>query len=195
MRGRSVIFAALVSLLAACARQSSEAPAAVRIAPGLALSLPAPDALGRRVEASQMLTARYGDQSFLFEGHLSATPERFLMVGLDPMGRELLRITWTPAGVDYEAAPWVPSIMRPESILLDIVLLYWPDDVVRRMVTAAGGSVDITPRRRSFRTGGKEVMRADYQPDEDGNPWSGRLHYSNLAWGYSLDIQTVETRP
>ncbi|PKU24599.1 DUF3261 domain-containing protein [Telmatospirillum siberiense] len=183
-----------MSILAACA--SEPAPVApVKVAPDLSLTLPRLNDLGRRVEASQMLIAHYGEQSYPFEGRLSATPERFLMVGLDPMGRELLRITWTPGGVEYSAAPWVPNSMRPENILVDIVLLYWPEDVVRAMLVRAGATLESGPRSRSILAGGREVMRADYQPVSGDSPWTGRLHYSNLAWGYSLDIQTVETRP
>jgi hypothetical protein len=193
---RAAVAVTLMLALAACGGGAVGVPAApVRIAPDLALTLPQPGDLGRNVEANQLLTAHYGDQSFVFEGRLSATAERFLMVGLDPLGRELLRITWTPSGLDYVTAPWLPAGLQPENMLADIVLLYWPEDTVRRILASSGGTLVSGPHSRVVLAGGKEVMRADYQPRDGENPWTGRLNYRNLAWGYELDIQSSEVRP
>lgn len=193
---RAIGSALLMLALAACRTEPADMTVApIPIAPDLAMTLPRPDDLGRSVEATQLLTARYGAQSFVFEARLSATPDRFLMVGLDPMGRELLRITWSPSGLYYQAAPWLPAGLRPENMLADIVLLYWPETVVRRTLAAAGGTLVSGPHSRLVMAGGKEVMRADYQPVAGESPWTGRLHYRNLAWGYELDIQSSEVRP
>lgn len=193
---RAIGFSLLLLALAACSRGSADmAPAPVRIAPDLMVTLPSPDDLDRTVEASQLLTASYGEQSFVFEARLSANRERFLMVGLDPMGRELLRVNWTRTGLDYTVAPWVPAGLRPEHMLADIVLLYWPEDAVRRALAPSGGTLVSGARSRLVTIGEKEVMRADYQPASGDDPWTGRLHYRNLAWGYELDIQSSEVRP
>ncbi len=193
---RAIGFALLMLALAACSSGPAEMTAApIRIAPDLAVTLPWPDELGRNVEATQLLTASYGAQSFVFEVRLSANSERFLMVGLDPMGRELLRVTWTRKSLDYEVAPWVPGGLRPENMLADIVLLYWPEESVRRALAPSGGVLVSGPHSRLVTIGGKEVMRADYQPAAGDDPWSGRLHYRNFAWGYELDIQSSEAPP
>jgi hypothetical protein len=39
------------------------------------------------------------------------------------------------------------------------------------------------------------VVTADYQPTVPDDPWSGRQHYRNLAWGYELEIETAEPNP
>lgn len=200
MRGGRLIIRRLglviLLLLGACATHS-ERPAteSVQIAPNLTLAMPRPGDLGRSFEVVQLVTARYGDQTYVFEGHLSATPERFLMIGLDTTGRRALTITWTDAGITYEAAPWVPAQLHPENILADMVLLYFPDAVIGRALAASGGTVATTPTRRSIVADGKEIVIADYQPTVPGEPWSGRQHYRNLAWSYDLDIQTAEPSP
>lgn len=183
-------------LLAACATHSAEPSAgSVRIAPDLLLVMPHPADLGRSFEVAQLVTAHYGDQSYVFEGHISATPERFLMIGLDTTGRRAMTITWTNAGITYDAAPWIPSQLRPDNILADMVLLYFPDAVVGRALAESGGTVASTATRRSVVADGKEIVIADYQPTTPGVPWSGRQHYRNLGWGYDLEIQTAETSP
>jgi uncharacterized protein DUF3261 len=186
----------LALMLAACATHPAAPSAnAVQIAPNLTLAMPRPGDLGRSFEVAQLVTAHYGDQAYVFEGHLSAKPERFLMIGLDTTGRRALTITWTDAGITYEAAPWVPAELRPENILADLVLLYFPDAVIGQALAASGGTVATSPSRRSIVADGKEIVIAEYQPTVPGEPWSGRQHYRNLAWGYELDIQTAEPSP
>jgi hypothetical protein len=186
-----VVVAVLLGLtLSACATPPPEpAPGSVRVAPGLVLVLPKPSDLGRRLEASQLITAHYGDQTFVFEGHLSATPDRLLLLGLDPMGRKALSVTWTDAGIHAETAPWLPEQLHPENMLADIVMLYWPEESVRNALVNSGGTLAVGAHFRSITTGDKEVIRADYSGDD---PWNGTLRYRNIAWGYGLEVQSVE---
>ena len=186
----------LVLMVASCATHSA-GPVAdkVQVAPTLTLVMPRPVDLGRTFEVSQLVTAQYGDQTYVFEGHLSAKPDRFLMIGLDTTGRRALTITWTDSGISYEAAPWVPAKLRPENILADMVLLYFPDAVIGKALAGSGGTVTTSASQRVIEADGKEAITADYQPAVSGDPWSGHQHYRNLAWGYELDIQTAEPTP
>jgi hypothetical protein len=185
---RFLLLAALA--LAGCAAAPPPLPpGSVRVAPGLVLVLPQPAELGRSLEATQLVTAHYGAQTFVFEGHVSATPERLLLVGLDPMGRKALSVTWSASGIQAETAPWLPEQLHPENMLADLVLLYWPEAVVRRGLAGSGGTVTSGARSRSIGLDGQELIHADYGQDD---AWTGSLHYRNLAWGYGLDVQSAE---
>ncbi len=169
-----------------------QSPGPVTIAPGVTMDLPFTRVPGRAVDAVQRVTAHYQDRTVVFEGRISATPERFLLVSLDTLGRRAMTVTWTAAGVHAEAAPWLPASVRAENMLADIVLIYWPEAAVRAALT--GASLEVTAGRRSVRSrSGGEVVRIDYGTGVSG-PWSGLLHLHNLAWGYGLDIQSQETR-
>jgi hypothetical protein len=157
--------------------------------------LPRPGDLGRNIEATQLVTAHYGDQTMVFEGHISITPARLLLVVVDSLGRRALSITWNDAGVTYDRAPWLPPTVRPENMLADIVLLYWPASVVGQALASSGGTLVEAPGARSILTAGKEVIHADYQSDSDSEAWGGHAHYRNLPWGYDLDIQSVLATP
>ena len=41
---------------------------------------------------------------------------------------------------------------------------------------------------------GAQILRAEYQ-DGAGAPWSGKLRYRNDAWGYDIEVQSVELTP
>ncbi len=189
----SLIPLAFIMLLAACASAPTETPTnIVPLAPNLTLTLPNPATLGRTVEATQMVTAHYGDQVFAFEAHINATQNHFLLVGLDLMGRKLMTIDWTPNDIHYETASWVPPTLHPENILGDIVLLYWPAMIVQQSLS--GGKLVATAHNRTIVQDNKKIWQADYNP-QTKNIWDTTIVYRNLAWGYHFEIQSVETSP
>ncbi|WP_448207154.1 DUF3261 domain-containing protein [Azospirillum sp. sgz302134] len=182
----------LVLLLGACAAMPSEMDArAPMIGPRQRLALPRPADLGRSVEAAQLITARRGGDTFVFEGHVSVTPERFMLVGLDTLGRRAMTVTWTDAGVEVETAPWLPEGVRPGAMLADLVVLYWPEAVVRQALAPAVADLVADATSRTVRADGKDLLRAAYGWPA-GGPWTGTLRYTNLAWGYDIEVQSQE---
>ncbi len=193
---RCLLALCCAALLSACAAsQPSQEPVVdgvVRVAPHLSLVLPKPSSLGRTLEATQLVTAHYGDQTYVFEGHISASGNTLVLLGLDTLGRRAMTLTWSDNGLKTETAPWLPNQLRPENMLADIVMLYWPDDQVNAALAPSGGRLVANKRSRAIFDRDGEVMHADYSSDD---PWNGSLSYRNLAWGYGLDVQSVETRP
>jgi hypothetical protein len=166
----------------------------VTVAPGIAFSLPPPATLGRSVEAQQLVTARYRDETFVFETRISVTPARLLVVGTDMLGRRAMTIEWTGDDLKVEAAPWMPAELRARNVIADIMLLHWPENAVR-----AGVAPEATMRatglgHRVFAVAGRDMIRIDRTDGVPGR-WSGRWTYRNLGWGYDLDIQSIEATP
>ena len=157
----------------------------VTVAPGITLDLPRPGDLGRSVEAVQMVTARHGDDRFVFEGRLSVGPERLLLVGSDSLGRRALTVSWSRGRMEVERAAWLPDSLHPENILADIVLLYWPEAVVRRHLSGAGLTRTATGRAID------DVIAVSWL----GDPWNGTATLRNSAWDYTLEVRSVEVGP
>jgi hypothetical protein len=110
------------------------------------------------------------------------------------MGREAMRIHWTQAGIVAEKAPWVPENLRPENMLADIVILYWPEAVVAQALAASGGTILSEPGLRSIRLDGKELIHAEFQ-SPGADPWNNKARFHNLSRDYALDIQSRLLRP
>jgi Protein of unknown function (DUF3261) len=157
----------------------------VTIAPGITLSLPAPEDLGRRVDVVQMVTARHGADSFAFEGRLSVDGNRLQLVGSDAMGRRAMTVTWNGGLLEVERAAWLPESLHPENILADIVLLYWPEAVLRRSLNGA----DLRPTATGRTVG--DVITVSWQ----GDPWTGIARLHNKAWDYDLEIRSAPVMP
>ena len=188
--------AALGLILAGCGSTPVEDAANMPyFAPGRLLELPRPGDLGRSVEMSQMITVRHDGEVFAFEGHISVSPERFLLVGVDGIGRRAMSVTWEKSGrITAERADWLPPAVRPGPMLADIVLLYWPAGVLRQALLPAGAMVTDTPGRRRIAIDDVDVLIVDYMAGGD-QATGGRLHYRNTAWGYEIDVQSVEVVP
>ena len=178
------LLAFLALALAACAAPPPPAER-VTVAPGITLELPPPGDLGQSVEAVQMVTARHGGDRFVFEARLSVGPERLLLAGSDSLGRRAMTVTWSKGHVDVERASWLPDTLRPENILADIILLYWPEAVVRRAL--AGADLRQTATGRSVGDSIAVTWR--------GDPWSGTARLRNLAWDYDLEVRSVVVGP
>ena len=170
----------LVLALAACA-----SPPPVTVARGVELDLPSPGELGRRVEAIQMVTARRGDDVQAFEVRISASPERFLLVGTDSLGRRVMAIDWQDGAVSVERAPTVFDGLRPENVLADIVLMFWPEQVLRRSVRGAAVVADGDGRRVG------DAIRVTWA----GDPWSGRSRLVNASLGYEIEVRSAVVTP
>lgn len=157
----------------------------VAIARDAVLVLPSPADLGRSVEAMQMVTAHRGDDTHVFEARLSVTEDRLLLVGTDSLGRRAMTIQWRAGEVRVDKAPWVPDGLRPENILADIVLLYWPQEVLARSLRGA-----VVRGNADGRIIG-DAIRITWGSD----PWNGRSHLLNTSFGYELDVQSVTVTP
>lgn len=164
------------------------------IAPGEVLAMPAPGDLGRSVTATQLITVRRESETYVFEGNVSVTPERLQLVGVDTIGRRAMTILWDKSGrIDAETASWLPDAVKPGPMLADIVILYWPEDVVRRALPA-GAVLIARPGARSVVLDGQEIFHAEYLEGGDA-AWAGHLRYRNTSWGYEIEVQSVEVEP
>ena len=181
-----------IPLIGHLAKTAAE-PQVAQFAPGRDLALPVPADLGRNVEAAQMLSATYDGQTFAFEGRISITPERLVLVGVDGMGRRAMTATWDGRSLATESAPWLPSNVRPASMLADLVVLYWPEAAVHKALAPAGCKLLATAKSRQVRCGNDTVLTAKYDWPA-GAKWNGTLQYSNLAWGYEIEAQSKEIR-
>jgi len=189
------VIAALL-LTSGCATTDREPPDTLpMIAPGHVLALPQPGDLGRSVEATQLITVHRGSEVHAFVGYVSVTPERLLLVGVDGMGRRALTLTWDKTGkVSGETAKWMQDPVPPGPMLADLIVLYWPEASVRAALAGADATLVAKSGSRSVMANGTEVLHVEYQGSAQPS-WSGSLHYKNIAWGYEIDVQSVEATP
>lgn len=170
-------------------------PNQVHIASHLSMDLPRPADLGHDLRLDQLVTARYGEKTFTFEGYVLLTDNRLLLTCVDPLGRVAMTVTWTADRIVAKKEPWLPPELPPENMLADLVLLYWPERAVRQALMESGAQLVATPRSRSVTIGGREIVHTAYQSPDVAKPWSGHVELRNFDFGYTLDIESRELPP
>ena len=177
---------------AACATPPQPQPADIAfIAPRTAFRIPPPTLLGQTVAVAQTVQADYAGLGMVFEAQIAITPEGLDLAVLDTLGRRALSIAWHGHDPEAQAAPWLPDGVTAANMLADIALLYWPEALLAPALLAAGARLEATSNHRSILAEGREVIRIEYR--QAG--WGGQALLRNLAFGYSLTVNSVLLTP
>jgi hypothetical protein len=176
----------------ACATRYEASPGSTRIAPGLEFSIPTGRELGYSIEATQLITAHYGDRVQVFQAYVGVWPEKITLIALDPFGNRALTVTATDDAIHTEAAPIVPTMLHAENILADLTIVYWPASAIRRRLVGTSASLYEDPSERKINIDGREVVNVRYDSPHE-HSWAKRAHLHNIAYGYELDLQSTVT--
>jgi len=179
----------LATILSACSTRSDAFLGSVELTPNAAIEIPSGSKLGYPVSARQLITAHFRGRSQVFEAYVSVTPDKILMIGFGPLGNRLLTVTATDRGINSELAPSVPAFFRPEIMLADFVIVYWPASEVRRGLKGSEASLHDSPKERRIEIAGNELVRVTYDSPH-GDRWPELAHLENFTYGYELDLQS-----
>jgi hypothetical protein len=160
------------------------------IAPNIRLRIPTPQALNQTAMITQSVVAHYRDATYSFEANIDLTPDSLQLIAIDGMGRRALTISWTGDNLRYQPAPWLPASLRLSNILADMTITYWPDSALRAALAAA--TISTTSQRRTVSANGTDIVIVEYG---SGTGWNRSAHFRNLAFGYSLEIQSAQISP
>lgn len=178
-------------LLASCTSQSLPDNEAT-IAPKTTIVVPPPEASNGSATIAQSIVARFRDHTIAFDSQLQIAPGTFDLVALDGFGRRALSVHWRDGKMKFDAAPWLPSAVRPADILAGIAIVYGSQETVAQSVTAAGATLTQTDTRRTVSRDGRNLIVVEYG---SGQGWSRPAKLRNLAFGYEIDIQSTEVGP
>lgn len=190
---RSCTVAFICMLTCACTGGSPILPSSNQafIAPGITLTLPDVPDPGRRIEAAQMVMASFEGTNLVFEMRLSAAPGSFSAAAVDALGRRAVTIDWSSSGVRSALAPWLEDRLSVTNMLIDMVLIYWPEDAVRALLAPAGLGLAERPDRRAVLQGSNELIHIEYTSSVE-RAASGTIRYVNAALGYTITVRSRE---
>lgn len=192
MTSRLIFAVVLASCYLGCASRNQESPGSTVISPGLEFAIPPGHQLGYSVDANQLIIAHFRDKVEVFQAYVSVSPEKVIFVAFDPSGGRAMTINSNNDGIYSQAAPIVPSVLRPENILADIAIVYWPAPAVKRGLAGSGASFFDNSSQRTIEFGGRRVVQVDYGGPHD-NAWPKVAHLRNIEYGYQLDLQSTVT--
>ncbi|MGD0144009.1 MAG: DUF3261 domain-containing protein [Rhizomicrobium sp.] len=162
------------------------------LAPDVACAMPPPSPVGGTVYAAQNIVAHFRGQTYSFEAQIQSAPGEFDLVAMDSLGRRAMSVKWRGGHMDYTRADWLPADVRPADILGDVAIVFWPTDAIAPALAACGALLTAKQDGRIVKIRNREVIDVTY---EHGKGWNRAAHLSNLAYGFSIDIQSAEIAP
>jgi hypothetical protein len=179
-------------LLSGCALFGRDAGIRVEVAPGHVMTLVHPGPLGRhggeRLALTQLLAFQHDDNRFDGELAIEIDARTVRMVALAPWGGSLYAMLLDGARLTHQSSLGSPRGIRPEYIMTDFILTYWPEAQLRPLLAGGGLSVADQGTRREIRADGGPVITIDYTADDR---LTGKATLVNHLRHYTLQIETL----
>lgn len=153
----------------------------------------APDRLGQSLSAVQRVTGQFGEHRALLVFYLEVSGDHLALVGTTPDGTELFSLEQNGAAMNVKASPLLPPQMRPQAVLADLQLAFWPAAAVSAGLAGSGLELVEQPlpeggARRLFKRDGEIVVAIDYRA---ADPWRGAVEFEQRAWHYRYTVETL----
>ena len=161
------------------------------IGPRLPIRAIAPPEFAYQHQVTQVLTMRFGSQTINLEAQLAIGKSEFRAILLDSLGRRAVTLVWRDGKLESQLADWLPPGIRADAIFADMMVLYGQPVALQAALAESGCALELGKASRLLRCHDKEVLRAEYDL-KSPKRLSGSVRYSNLAWGYEVDIQSAE---
>lgn len=183
-------------VLAGCASDKSPTGASggrVMLGPRVQIQAIAPSEFGYQHQVAQVLVMRFGTQTINLEAQLAMGKDEFRAILLDSLGRRAVTLVWRDGKLESQLAEWLPPGVRAEAILADMMVLYGQPAALKATLQEAGCTLEASTTARLVRCGEKDVLKAEFDL-KSPRKLNGSLRYTNFAWGYDVEIQSVEVR-
>jgi len=138
----------------------------------------------KKLEVYQIIDGYYKSQTYSVEALVQINPDEINIVTFNSLGTQVYDLAYKNSGLVFNGAPSTTKI-KPEYIVVDFQLCYFPSSVVKPMIRKAGLVFQETVLPdgwiRSIRDGKQLIIRIR----RNGNS----LSYKNHLRGYGFAIQ------
>jgi len=152
------------------------------------LVLPGSEDLTESFDATQVIAARYLDDSYSFEAHIEARPGSITIVGIGALGGALFSISYDGAEISATGAQEA-QVINAEYVLADVLLTHWDPDWLNRRLRGAAVTLAEDGKKREVTRGGEPIISIAFDTPD---PWSGSATLNHHERQYELHISTAE---
>jgi hypothetical protein len=178
----SIIFLGLSGCaLAPCLNTSKE----VAVIPEM---MPIAQPLGPARRIVQQIKAEWTDRQESLMAVLELDAQHIAMAGLSNDGLSLFSLSYDGQTMVSDKNPLLPELVKPEFILADLQLVYWPQ-VMLQKILPAGWRLEVTENKRLLIVNNKKQAEITYlSPNSD---WPKAVELVNFQYHYRLYINTI----
>ncbi len=187
---RSIILAAVVAIVAACAGAAPEPDGDAENS--LLQAVLPPASLGTSLSLSQLVEGEFKDQRQSLHVEVEVTPARLVVVGLSPVGVPLFTLEQRAGEITVETLGSDELPFNPRHMLSDFQIAYWPEAVLRGAFQSLGLSLRqaAQDRREVLGENGEVLVAVTYGGDGDN---IGDIIVEHFDPPYRLRIMTFKS--
>lgn len=184
-----VVFAILAASLPACVTTSRVFHLdEVEIADAAVLQLPEREAMGDSLDATQLITGTYEEQTYTMQVQLEWRPGSMVFAAFNVWGTAAFSLTYDGDEVQIQGSPLLMRAVRPENVLADILLTYWEFSRLDSRLHGDGLTLVDTVDTRTISRNGTPIIVIGYGGE---SRWEGSVRFEHLERQYVLEIQTL----
>ncbi len=180
-------------ILSGCAgtRFSKEPPSQISISRTVKLNTAPVWPLKIKGTYLQKVTATAWGKQQSFSVYLTLDNEMLEAIAFNDVAGRLYRLKWTPQNVIWEGSDYIPSMIKPDNILIDFLLAHLPIQQLNSVLKGARvfEKGNLACKTRQIKN--KKILRTIVYSQPMGYMW-GHVVIENPVIGYKLVIQTVE---
>jgi hypothetical protein len=150
--------------------------------------MPIAPPLGPARRIVQQIDAVWADRQESLLAVLELDARHIAMAGLSNDGLSLFNLTYDGNAVVSEKSPLLPESVKPEFIIADLQLVYWPIAELQKILPAEWRLEEVGKKRLLTIRGKKQVEVNYLSPDP---VWPKAVELVNFQYNYRLNIKTI----
>jgi len=162
----------------------------VEVAKDVFLTLPKPNQLEKNIDASQLISATWGEQkeqSLLVQ--LQADQQKVVLAGFSAWGAKLLSLDYSGDKIEtYVLSGFSDTLPKPQQILFNVMLSLWPTTAWQPELDKIGWQLTEQPLQRTLiDEKGNVIITINY---ENEAPLAGLITLKHHTLNYIITIKT-----
>ncbi|MGL1936866.1 MAG: DUF3261 domain-containing protein [Fibrobacterales bacterium] len=141
MKLKLLIFVLVMLLNSCCISQKKQLDLnfkTINLTDNTSIEILPPSASGIPKNNLQTITGIHNNETDIFTGFLSITPDHIDLSVLTPMGITIFQISYTETELDWKGSFMIPKNTNGAYVIADTQIIYYPDAAVRKMIENSG---------------------------------------------------------
>lgn len=180
----------LILLATGCANLANQH--LIEVAPNTFLSLPSPAQFGGNANISQLITAKWQDETASLPVHLEITAQRMVLVGSSLWGTRILTVEYANNTITQDTLLGLNTILPDaRQVLFSIMLTLWPQPAWQPHLAKIGWTlIDKERSRILVDTDGIPVIKINYDERPATGEVPSQVQFQHLRQDYQITIST-----
>ena len=149
------------------------------------------DSFGKTLVISHKVDVNFSSKQFSLIQQTEIDVNEIRLVGLTHFGAPFFTIIYSGLGLNVTKMEVLPEAFRPEMVLRDFQIAFWPIVALQSVYAVDGFSIEDAGLSRRLKKDGEEFMTVVYQ---DKDRLKGKVQLLHHKLGYRIEFETLNVQ-